>query len=125
MPFWASVVGLHERRHKKTLQLLALIFQLAVHVKTSLEQIFAMLPREAFSPQMQPIVPSPGHGSWPSGHATEAFLAANLIESLLDAATPANSTPIHRSGTFNSLSTGSAPSAWVAHGGSSTRRWAA
>jgi hypothetical protein len=32
------------------------------------------------------MVPTPGHGSWPSGHATEAFLAATLLEALLNAA---------------------------------------
>ena len=34
------------------------------------------------------MIPSPGHGSWPCGHATEAFLTAALLESLLDAASP-------------------------------------
>ena len=26
----------------------------------------------------QPMIPTPGHGAWPSGHSTEAFLAATL-----------------------------------------------
>ena len=40
------------------------------------------------SPQIQPMIPTPGHGSWPSGHATEAFITATVIEALLDAASP-------------------------------------
>jgi membrane-associated phospholipid phosphatase len=90
VPFWASVIGLHEHRHKKTLQLLDLAYSLAVHVQMRFKQIFATPRPEVFSPQIQPMIPSPGHGSWPSGHATEAFLAATLIEALLDAATPCN-----------------------------------
>ena len=88
LPFWASMIGLHEHRHKKTLQLLDLAFGLAVHVEMRFKHIFAIPRPEAFSPQIQPMIPTPGHGSWPSGHATEAFLSATLIETLLDAASP-------------------------------------
>ncbi|MEM1161734.1 MAG: phosphatase PAP2 family protein, partial [Pseudomonadota bacterium] len=35
------------------------------------------------SPQIQPIIPTPTHGSLPSGHATEAFTLARLIWKLL------------------------------------------
>ena len=84
VPFWASVIGLHEHRHKKTLQLLDLASSLAVHVQMRFKQIFATPRPEVFSPQIQPMIPSLGHGSWPNGHATEAFLAATLIEALID-----------------------------------------
>ena len=36
-----------------------------------------------FSPQVQPMIPTPTHGSLPSGHATEAFLMARLLWKLL------------------------------------------
>jgi hypothetical protein len=36
-----------------------------------------------YSPNVQPIVPTPLHGSLPSGHATEAFMVAHLLEQLL------------------------------------------
>ena len=36
-----------------------------------------------YSPAIQPIIPVPGHGSLPSGHATEAFMVAHLLEILL------------------------------------------
>ena len=32
------------------------------------------------------MIETPGHGSWPSGHATEAFAIALLLEKLLNAA---------------------------------------
>jgi hypothetical protein len=38
------------------------------------------------------MIPTPGHGSWPSGHATEAFLTATVLEALLNAATPSGNT---------------------------------
>jgi hypothetical protein len=38
------------------------------------------------SPQVQPMILSPGHGSLPSGHATEAHIVAHVLWSLLTAA---------------------------------------
>jgi hypothetical protein len=34
------------------------------------------------------MIPTPGHGAWPSGHSTEAFITASVVQSLLDAAQP-------------------------------------
>ena len=35
------------------------------------------------SDELQPIIQTPGHGSWPSGHATESFVAAALLTALM------------------------------------------
>lgn len=88
LPFWSSVIGLHDHRHKKTLQLLDLAYGLAVHVEMRFKQVFAVIRPDELSPQIQPLIPTPGHGSWPSGHATEAFVTATVLEALLDAASP-------------------------------------
>jgi len=88
VPFWGSVLGLTAHRHGKTLALLDVAFSLAVSVEQRFKQIFATPRPVAFSPQIQPMVPTPGHGAWPRGHATEAFLAATLLQALLDAAMP-------------------------------------
>ena len=93
MAFWSSVVGLTAHRHKKTLQLLELAFSLCIHVEMRFKHIFASIRPVAFSPQIQPMIETPGHGSWPSGHATEAFAVAVLLEALLNAASPEGSTP--------------------------------
>ncbi|MFW5332323.1 phosphatase PAP2 family protein [Hydrogenophaga sp. ZJX-1] len=86
LAFFSSMVGLTAHRHKKTLQLLDLVFSLCVHVEMRFKHTFASLRPEAFSPQIQPMIQTPGHGSWPSGHATEAFAFAVLLEALLNAA---------------------------------------
>ncbi|WP_137918967.1 PA-phosphatase [Hydrogenophaga sp. 2FB] len=91
--FWSSVVGLQPHRHKKTLQLMELVFSLCVHVEMRFKQIFASIRPMVFSPQIQPMIPTPGHGSWPSGHATEAFAVATLLEALLNAAPGAGTPP--------------------------------
>jgi hypothetical protein len=88
--FWSSVVGLTAHRHGKTLQLIDLVFSLSVLVEMRFKQIFASLRPVQLSPQIQPMIETPGHGSWPSGHATEAFAVAVLLEKLLEAAVPPN-----------------------------------
>jgi hypothetical protein len=40
------------------------------------------------SPQLQPMIQTPGHGSLPSGHATEAHIVAYVLWKLLRAANP-------------------------------------
>jgi hypothetical protein len=35
------------------------------------------------SAQIQPMIPTPGHASWPSGHATEAYMVATMLRELL------------------------------------------
>jgi hypothetical protein len=39
-----------------------------------------------FSPQIQPIIQTPTHGAFPSGHATEAHIVATVLTHLLAAA---------------------------------------
>jgi hypothetical protein len=41
------------------------------------------------------MIPTPGHGAYPSGHATEAFVAATVLDALLRAARPGAS---HKAG---------------------------
>lgn len=86
VPFWAAITGLLEHRHKKSLQLLALAFSLANQVEMRFKQIFAVVRPVELSPQIQPMIATPGHGAYPSGHATEAFIAAHLLSALLRAA---------------------------------------
>jgi hypothetical protein len=81
--YWSSVFNLRTNRHKYTAELLALAHSLAIHVEMRFKHTFAC-PRPAeYSVQIQPMIATPGHGSWPSGHSTEAFLAANVIEALV------------------------------------------
>jgi membrane-associated phospholipid phosphatase len=86
VPFWASIIGLQAHRHKYTLELAELALSLASHVEMRLKHAFACQRPVELSPQIQPMIPTPGHASWPSGHSTEAFLNATLLQALLQAA---------------------------------------
>ena len=95
VPFWAAITGILDHRQKKTLQLMALAFSLANHVEMRFKQIFAIVRPVELSPQIQPMIATPGHGAYPSGHATEAFTVATLLDALLRAARPG---PAHQDG---------------------------
>jgi membrane-associated phospholipid phosphatase len=44
-----------------------------------------------YSPQIQPMILTPGHGTLPSGHATEAFMVAYILWRLIRTAQPGKS----------------------------------
>ncbi|MDP1742142.1 MAG: phosphatase PAP2 family protein [Polaromonas sp.] len=83
VPFWGSIIGLSAHRHKWTLELITLGLSLASHVEMRFKHAFACQRPVDLSPQVQPMIPTPGHASWPSGHATEAFMLSTVLQALL------------------------------------------
>ena len=81
--FWGSIVGLQPYRNKWTLELVGICLSLASHVEMRFKHAFACPRPVVRSPQIQPMIPTPGHSSWPSGHATEAYAVATLLQALL------------------------------------------
>ena len=81
-PFWASVVGIQAHRHKYTLEVLGLALSLAWLVEMRFKHAFACPRPVEYSPQIQPMIATPGHGALPSGHATEAFMVARVLQKL-------------------------------------------
>jgi membrane-associated phospholipid phosphatase len=77
--FFGSITYLHPERTRWTMELIytALRFAYAVVMRTKYA-LACRRPHE-YSPQIQPIIACPLHGSLPSGHATEAFLFAHLL----------------------------------------------
>jgi len=82
-PFWAGIVGLQPHRHRHTLELITLALMLAVDVHMRCKHVFACPRPVAWSPQIQPLIPTPGHSSWPSGHATEIHTVIAVLDALL------------------------------------------
>ena len=83
MPFWGSIIGLQPHRHKWTMELVSLALALTVDVEMRFKHGFACPRAMELSPQIQPMILTPGHASWPSGHATECFTVASVLHALL------------------------------------------
>ena len=77
--FWSSIVPLHPTRTKWTLELLDTALRLANYVEMRFKHALACPRPVLLSPQIQPIILTPGHGSLPSGHSTEAHMVASVL----------------------------------------------
>src|SRR6185295_8162834 len=72
--------------HKWTLQLLDLAMNLTVPAEMRFKHACAVLRPSELSDQVQPMIPVPGHASWPSGHATESYVTYTVLLALLESA---------------------------------------
>ena len=88
VPFWASIIGMQAYRQPWTQALAALALAMTVDVEMRLKHGFCCPRPGTLSPQIQPMVAVPGHGSWPSGHATETFMVATVLQALLQTHKP-------------------------------------
>jgi hypothetical protein len=84
--YWSSVANLHPQRNRNTLELLSAALRLANHVEMRFKHALACRRPSEYSPQIQPMLATPGHGTLPSGHATEAHIVAQVLWALLKAA---------------------------------------
>ena len=80
--FWSSVANLNPGRNRFTFELLDVALRLASHVEQRFKHALAAPRPLEYSPQIQPMILTPGHGSLPSGHATEAHMIAAILWTL-------------------------------------------
>jgi len=83
--FLSSIAQLHPDRTPHTLELLAAVLRLALSVHLRVKHGLACRRPLEYSPQIQPLIVTPAHGAFPSGHATEAFAAALVLWQLMKA----------------------------------------
>lgn len=88
IPFFAAIHPLEPARDAATLEALACALEVATPLIMRLKLALAC-PRPAeLSPGIQPMIASPGHPAYPSGHATQAFCLAALLTRLIDPEAP-------------------------------------
>jgi membrane-associated phospholipid phosphatase len=82
--YWSSVANLHAAYTPYTIELLLLALKFASSVGQRLK-FSLVVPRPIdLSARVQPMIEARGFFAYPSGHATEAFMVARLLELLLD-----------------------------------------
>ena len=83
LSYFGSVALLDDQRRLRTLEILEAAVRLAIHVELKVKHL-CRVPRPVdFSREVQPIVQTPDHSAFPSGHSTEAFLIATLMHRLM------------------------------------------
>jgi hypothetical protein len=82
--FWSSIVYMHPDRTKRTFELVNILLQFCVYVEMRFKHALACWRPVEYNAEIQPMITTPGHGSFPSGHATQAHAVAFLLKALLN-----------------------------------------
>jgi membrane-associated phospholipid phosphatase len=82
LSYFGALSYLDEGRRRYTLMMLDIARRLAIHVERQMKY-YCRAPRPIdFATEVQPIIQTPDHSSYPSGHATEAFAIATVFHRL-------------------------------------------
>jgi hypothetical protein len=81
-PLWTAVANLSAERTPRTLELIDCGLRLTSSVVQQFKHQFVCPRPNEYSPLIQPIIQTPAHRSYPSGHATQAFFVARLLQLL-------------------------------------------
>ena len=82
---WASVVPMRPDLTPRTFEVLNIALQWAIMVELRFKHELACWRPADYSAQVQPMVTTPGHGTFPMGHAVQCFLMAGLLQALTHA----------------------------------------
>jgi PAP2 superfamily len=81
--FWGSIIPIHTNRMSATRELLEAAIQFAVYAEVRFKHEFACWRPVDYSVQVQPMITTPGHGSFPSGHCTQSYIVFEVLKVLL------------------------------------------
>ncbi|MCR9136245.1 MAG: phosphatase PAP2 family protein [Alphaproteobacteria bacterium] len=81
--YFAMVLGLTGSRNPFTLELIGLVSHLAGQAVMIPKHVMACRRPDELDGRLMPLIPTPGHSSFPSGHATQAAAVSTVLQSLL------------------------------------------
>lgn len=81
--FWGAQIPIQSDRLRNTRELLDAVVQFAMFVEMRIKNDLAVWRPTDYSPQVQPMITTPGHGSMPCGHCTEGYAIKEVLQSLL------------------------------------------
>ncbi len=84
--FFAPVLGVPASRSTHLIELMLLVQHLAGMASMPAKHALACRRPDELDSRLVPLVPTPSHGSLPSGHATQAAAVSTVLVALLDAA---------------------------------------
>jgi len=82
--FFASVCHLDPQTSRFTFELIEALRSAVVAIQMRTKHAFATRRPVDFSAQVMPVIPTPGHSSFPAGHAVEAFMLAYVLAELIE-----------------------------------------
>ncbi|WP_248307936.1 phosphatase PAP2 family protein [Bosea sp. AS-1] len=91
--YFAMILGLNSARNRFTFELIAATQVLTSHVAMIAKHHLACRRPDRLGTTVMPMISTPGHATFPSAHAAEAFAVATVIEGLLKAVKPLHHYP--------------------------------
>jgi membrane-associated phospholipid phosphatase len=91
--YFATIMGLNAARNPYTFELIAITQVITSHIAMVAKHHLACRRPDRLGPTVMPMIPTPGHGTFPSAHAAEAFAVATVLDGLLKAIRPAQHYP--------------------------------
>ena len=76
-------MGLTATRHRHTLELMTITQVIAAHVTMMAKHHLACRRPDSLDPSVMPMIPTPGHNTYPSAHAAEAFAVATVLNGVV------------------------------------------
>jgi membrane-associated phospholipid phosphatase len=80
--FFAAQMPYSANRRPMTVHLIGAVQDTVVAAEQRMKHLCSVPRPVDLSPQIQPIITTPGHSAYPSGHATEAFAQATILAAL-------------------------------------------
>ncbi len=81
--FISAITGLKLERHRRVWEWLSAALSLVIPVEVRLKHALACRRPVVYSPQVQPIITTPGHGTYPMGHAAQIYMLVEVLKVLL------------------------------------------
>jgi membrane-associated phospholipid phosphatase len=82
LDFFAAQMPFGMNRRPYTVHLIGAMLDTVISVEQRMKHLCSVARPVDLSPQVQPMIETPGHSAYPSGHATEAFATATLLAAL-------------------------------------------
>ncbi|KJZ17921.1 phosphatase PAP2 family protein [Loktanella sp. S4079] len=83
-PYFSMILGLHSGQNGKTFELITATQVAAAHAAMIVKHHLAIRRPDQLDARLMPMIPTPGHGSFPSAHATEAYAVLTVLEALVE-----------------------------------------
>jgi len=81
--FFEAAHHMNLNRREATLHVLSAVHSVVISLSMQAKHHTWMPRPSEYAAQVQPIIPTPDHSSYPSGHATEAFALATVLHRLM------------------------------------------
>jgi hypothetical protein len=83
--YYGFILGLTGSHNPRTLEQIYITHKMAGHAVKIPKHNLACRRPDQLDGRVMPMIPTPGHGTFPSGHATEAFAIATVLSALVRA----------------------------------------